>query len=126
MGARGRKSSAELTLVQRAEEVLVVRRPNPPDCLSDDAAAEWREVVNTFAADHFPRATYPILEAYCCHAAQRRKVRQLIENTEEGEGSVGEYDKLLAMHERESRALAALAVRLNIASATHAKKIQAT
>jgi hypothetical protein len=40
MGSRGRKSGAELTLVARAEEVLVARRPDSPNHLSDEAAAE--------------------------------------------------------------------------------------
>ena len=112
MGARGRRSSAELTLLQRAEEVLVVRRPDPPDHLADEARMEWREVVNSLPADHFPRATHPILEAYCRHAVATRRIDQLIRDLEAGEGSTVDYDKLLVMHERERRALASLAVRL--------------
>jgi hypothetical protein len=84
---------------------------------------EWREVVGTFAADHFNRALHPVLEAYCQHAAARRTIGQLLkEAVEEKDGeapSAGYYDRLLVMHERESRALAALAVRLGIATATH-------
>src|SRR5262245_46837718 len=123
MGARGRKSSAELTVAARAAQVLVVKRPEPPEWLSDEAAAEWREVVATFAADHFNRALHPVLEAYCQHAAARRTIGLLLkEAVEEKDGEVpsaGYYDKLLVMHERESRALAALSVRLGIATATH-------
>jgi phage terminase small subunit len=125
MGARGRRSSAELTLLQRAEEVLVVRRPDPPDHLSDEAALEWREVVNSLPADHFSRATHPILEAYCRHAVATRRIDQLIRELEVAEGSRADYDKLLVMHERESRALASLAVRLGIASAMQLQKPKA-
>ena len=48
-------------LLQRAEEVLVVRRPDPPDHLSDEARMEWREVVNSLPADHFCRGMHPLL-----------------------------------------------------------------
>jgi len=121
MGARGRKSSAELTVVP---SVLVIRRPEPPACLTDEAAAEWRAVVDTFAADHFNRGLQPVLEGYCEHAAARRKIGQMLKEAEEerddGDApTVASYDRLLLMHERESRALAALAVRLRIANATH-------
>lgn len=120
MGARGRKSSAELTVVQRAAEISVVRRPEPPAFMSDEAAAEWRAVVDTFAADHFNRGLQPVLEAYCDHAVARRKIEQLIRNLEEGDDwTPNRYSYLREMHDRESRSLAALAVRLKIANATH-------
>ena len=61
MGARGRKSSAELTLLQRAEEVLVVRRPDPPDHLADEARMEWREVVNSPPLITSPALRIPFL-----------------------------------------------------------------
>jgi len=44
---------------------------------------------------------------------------------EAGEGSTVDYDKLLVMHERERRALASLAVRLGIASATQLQRPKA-
>lgn len=123
MGARGRKSSAALTIVQRAAEIMVVKRAEPPECLSDEEAAEWREVVGTFPAEHFHRAIHPLLEAYCSHAVARRRIEQLIRNLEEGdEWTPNKYSYLREMHDRESRSLAALAVRLNIATATHVPK----
>jgi len=118
MGARGRKLGAELTLAQRAEEVLVARRPDPPDHLSDEAAAEWREVVNSLPADHFSRATHPH-EAYCLHAVARRVIDRLIQQLDERESATrADYGRLLVMHERESRALASIGVRLGIACAS--------
>jgi len=119
MGARGRRSSAELMLLQRAEEVLVVRRPDPPDHLSDEARMEWREVVNSLPADHFCRGMHPLLEAYCRSAVAARVIDRLIQGLDEREGTTqADYDRLLVMHERESRALASLAVRLGIACAS--------
>jgi phage terminase small subunit len=118
MGARGRRSNAELTLLQRAEEV-VVRRPDPPDHLSDGARMEWREVVNSLPADHFSRGMHPLLEAYCRSAVAARVIDRLIQELDEREGATqADYDRLLVMHEREARALASLAVRLGIACAT--------
>ena len=122
MGARGRKSAAELTLVRRTEEVLVVRRPEPPDFLSDEAQAEWIAVVGSVPADHFSRAVQPILEAYCRHAVATRRIDGMLQALDTDEGATRvDYDRLLVMHEREARALTALAVRLGIASATHLK-----
>src|SRR5215471_6916272 len=118
MGARGRRSSAELTLLQRAEEVLVIQRPDPPDHLSDEAGMEWREVVNSLPADHFSRGMHPLLEAYCCSAVTARVIDRLIQGLDEREGAAqADYDRLLVMRERESRALASIAVRLEIACA---------
>src|SRR5262245_18308692 len=119
MGSRGRKSGAELTLVARAEEGLVARRPDPPDHLSDEAAAEWRDVVNSLSADHFSRASHPLLEAYCRHALPARRIDQMLQGLNEEEGATrADYDRLLVMHERESRALASIGVRLGIACAS--------
>jgi phage terminase small subunit len=119
MGSRGRKSSAELTLAARAAEVLVARRPDPPDHLSDEGAAEWRDIVNSMPADHFSRATHPMLEAYCRHAVARRVIDQVIQGLDEQESATrADYNRLLVMHERESRALASIGVRLGIACAS--------
>ena len=118
MGARGRKSSAELTLAARAEGVLVARRPDPPDHLSDEAATEWREIVNSLPADHFSRATHPMLEAYCRHAVQARQIDRMQQDLDNQEGATPDYDRLLVMRERESRALASIGVRLGIACAS--------
>jgi len=119
MGARGRKSSAELTLVQRATEVLTVSRPGPPPGLAEDAATEWRAVVSSMSADYFVRPMFAVLEAYCRHAAAARQIDQLLAKIDEDDNAtVSMYDRLLKMHERESRALSSLAVRLGLAYAT--------
>ena len=103
----------------RAGGVLVARRPDPPDHLSDEAAAEWRDVVNSLSADHFSRALHPLLEAYCRHAVAARVIDRLIQELDEREGATqSDYGRLLAMHERESRALASIGVRLGIACAS--------
>jgi len=48
-----------------------------------------------------------------------RVIDRLIQGLDEREGTTqADYDRLLVMHERESRALASLAVRLGIACAS--------
>jgi phage terminase small subunit len=127
MGSRGRKSGAELTLVARAEEVLVARRPDPPDHLSDEAAAEWRDVVNSLSAEHFSRASHPLLVAFCRHAVAARRIDQMLQGLNEEEGATrADYDRLLVMHERESRALASIGVRLGIACASRLQNAKPT
>lgn len=122
MGARGKKSAAELAVVT---PVTSLRRPDPPTELTDEQAQEWRAITGTMAADRLPREVHPLLGAYCRHTVALRKVAQLVQAAEEstdadGEPTLdlGEYDKLLKMQERESRCLASLAVRLGIASHT--------
>src|SRR5215831_5573494 len=119
MGVRGRKSSAQRALVPHLHEVLVVERPNPPKCLSDEAQAQWKEVIDSLPADYLSSALHPILEAYCCHAVARRKIDGMVQELAENpEATRAEYDRLLVMHGREASNMASLAVRLGIASAS--------
>jgi hypothetical protein len=62
MGARGRNSFAPLAAV-----VDSAKRPEPPDGLPEEAAAEWRRVVNGLPADWFSAETLAILEHRCRH-----------------------------------------------------------
>jgi hypothetical protein len=60
-----------------------------------------------------------MLEAYCRHTVATRRIDQMLQNLEADEGATrADYDRLLVMHERESRALASIAVRLGIACAS--------
>jgi phage terminase small subunit len=119
MGVRGRKSSAQRAIAVREQELLVIQRPPPPDCLSAEAQAQWKEVIDCLPADHFSRALYPVLEAYCRHAVATRKIDQLVQKSEEDpEATLADYNRLLAMHREEARAMASLAVRLGIACAS--------
>ena len=127
MGARGRKSAAALTL-RRPARVLVVERPSPPVSLSDEAAAEWREVVGSLPADHFGRAVQPLLEAYCSNVIAMRDIDQRIQALTGNESdALGRYDRLLTMRGREAGRMAVLAVRLGFACASRlssAKPVQ--
>ncbi len=123
MGTRGRKSAADLAIVP-ASGVISIRRPNPPPELSDEQAVEWRAVVDGAPADRYGRDFQPVLISYCRHAVSQRRIGQLIAAAEASDTlDIVEYDRLHKMQERETRALAMLAVRLGIAlTTTHERK----
>ena len=113
MGVRGRKSAADLAVIQGEASNL----PRPPAGLTDEQANEWRAVAPSLPS--LTRAMYPLLEAYCQHAVALRHVRQLVEQDEQSEEFDDKaYDRHLRMQERESRCLASLGVRLGIAQST--------
>lgn len=115
MGARGRKSSAELQVAS----VSSIDRPRPPAWLTDEQSEEWRQVVNVMPADQLDRARWPLLESYCQHAVMLRHIRELISDLEARDDlDIAEYDRLGKMQERESRMLSSLAIRLNIAQSS--------
>jgi hypothetical protein len=113
MGTRGRASAASLEVAKPTTER--VARPEAPYDLTDEQTEEWWAVVNRLPADWFPRETHAVLSQYCRHVVSARRVAQLIQSEETGEGfDLDQYDKLLKMQEREGRALSSLATRLRI------------
>jgi hypothetical protein len=111
MGARGKKSVASLSVVAPGG-IAAIERPEAPADLTDEQAAEWLNVVNRMPADWFPAETHRLLAQYCCHAVQARYVSQMISNLlaeEQTNNWLLDYDRLLKMQERESRAMTALA-----------------
>ena len=54
MGIRGPKSSAALEIPSVAD-LRGDARPEPPEDLTEEQAAEWRAVVDRLPADWFPR-----------------------------------------------------------------------
>jgi len=117
MGTRGRKSSAELTAT--AGSVAVLQRPDAPYGLTDTEADVWRRIVEAMPADWFGPETYDHLAQYCRHSIQAERVAQLIESLcAQKEFDTEEYDRLLKMQERESRAMSSLATRMRITQQT--------
>lgn len=76
MAARGRKSSASLEI---AQVQTLGRRPEPPLCLNDRAADEWRRIVNRMPSDWFTDETLSILQAHCDHVAEGEAIQLMIE-----------------------------------------------
>jgi hypothetical protein len=108
MTQRGRKSSASLAVVPVSQP----QRPEPPKHLGREAAAVWSETVSAMRHDWFGRETHPVLEAYCRHVCLARLIAKAIP-TDIGE-DVAAFDRLTAMHVRESQAIASLATRMRL------------
>jgi hypothetical protein len=115
MAKRGRTSLAELTSRPLADVIASVPRPDAPYDLTDEQAEEWRAVVDRLPADWFPRETWAMLAQYCRHVVSARRVGQLIESELQQKNlDLPQYDKLLAMQEREGRALSSLGTRMRL------------
>jgi hypothetical protein len=114
MKQRGRKSAASLTVIS-STGIEAIRRPDPPEELTEEQAAEWQAVVNRLPADWFPRETHPLRAQYCRHVVCARRVAQLIEHAEaDDELDIEDYARLLRMQEMEGRAMSSLATRMRI------------
>lgn len=117
MQKRGRKSQAEL-------EARVIpggfgSRPEPPEELSDEEAAIWRDTVASEAADFFSTAaTRAMLKDYCRHRAAGEKISEIIalfqaDWLKNAEGAK-RYHGLLKMRDLENRAAADKATKLRL------------
>lgn len=115
MRQRGRKPAADLATVATVQDLRRVERLMPPYGIGDEEAEVWIRVVEDQPADAFSGKDADILAAYCRHVVRGNRIMQLIAQAEAGrELDTDEYDKLLKMHERESRAMSSLATRLRI------------
>lgn len=117
MQKRGRKSKAELEA--RVIAGSFGSRPEPPEELSDDEAAIWRETVASEAADFFgTAATRAMLKDYCRHRAAGEKISEIIalfqaDWLKNAEGAK-RYHGLLKMRDLENRAAADKATKLRL------------
>lgn len=125
MGARGKKSSAEVTVASLGK-VSRISRPDAPYDLDDEAAEEWRQVVDRLPADWFPRETHPLLADYCRNVVLSRKIWQLIRKVEKAKRlDIEEYERLTRMAERATRVIASLATKMRISQQTQYDKKKA-
>lgn len=125
MGTRGRKSSAELSILTMPT-LETIMRPDAPYDLTDEQADEWRAVVNRMPADWFPRETHGMLTQYCRHVVTARRVAHLVAQAESAaELDVKMLDKLYGMQEREGRAISSLATRMRVTQQATTKHEQA-
>lgn len=115
---RGRTSVASIDTPSRAIEIGASERLRPPLHLSDAELNVWSDVVNDQPAQAFSVVHTGLLEAYCRHVAQSRILADALLAFEHewlnDDDGLKRYDKLLAMHERETRALSSAATRLRI------------
>jgi len=121
MKQSGRRSAAALAVVPQALEVM--ERPRPPSDLGEEETAVWRAIVVQEAADWFTAATLPLLAQYCRHTVHARRVALLLETMvdrlqAEGMRLVLEYDVLLKIQDRESKAMMLLARSMRLTQQT--------
>lgn len=110
---RGRVSSAQLEIVKPVE---IMERPRAPHDLTDEETEVWVAVVSGEPADWFSPATMPLLVQYCRHVVHARRVAELLDKaTSNKRLPITNYDRLLKMQERESRAIASLATKMRVA-----------
>ena len=115
MAQRGRKSAESQALAAMTDAVRV-ERPDAPYDLTDEQASEWRRVVSAKDADHFTAELWGMLADYCRHTVEARHIAQLIESCKADQEAFDllEYDRLCKMRERETRAAAAMAIKVGI------------
>ena len=116
MAQRGRKSAASIAV--RAAPTLSDSRLPAPLHMSDAEQAVWVDVVNDQPASAFSPTHGPLLEMYRRHVVLSRVLADEILNFDRAwladDDGLKRYDRLLAMHERESRAASSAATRLRI------------
>lgn len=102
MAVRGRKSAEE----EKTKAIQVHERPRPPADLNPVAANEWNRVVNSVSADWFEPHHFTTLAACCSHVADLAEINaRLAEAKGNPDFAVADYDRLLKMRERETRAV---------------------
>lgn len=112
MKTRGRKSADALQIPAPVE---VIPRQQAPHDLTAEETEVWLTVVNALPADWLSPPAVPVLTQYCRHAIHARRIAELIEcQTGNPDLLIAEYDRLLKMQERESRAIASLATKLRL------------
>lgn len=132
MAERGRKSAASLSVVVGS----IDGRPQSPADLTKDQAEIWTRTVANEAADVFKTAALQqLLKEYCRHVVSAKKLASMVEAMERlaemSPDDLTDYDKLLKMRDRETKAIADKATKLRLtnqarytpqAAATAAKK----
>lgn len=115
MGARGRKSASELTVVESDSTTEVNPRARPTAQMAEPEREVWYSVVNRMPADWFPDETLPMLSQFCRHVVAADRIANLVKQEEASdEFNLIDYDRLLKMQEREGRAISSLATRMRI------------
>ena len=114
MGSRGRTSSAAIAVIG-PHGVETIRRPEPPEELTDEQATIWRMVVNRLPADWFPAETHGLLMQYCRCVIRCRRLAELIDAAEKAEDfDAKEYRDLLRSEEQQSQAMTRLSTKMRI------------
>ena len=112
---RGRKSLGDLSVI-----IDATRRQPPatPSELSDAQSQVWRDVVGSMPGDWINHASQPLLIEYARHVCRSRLLERQIAKFEvewtKAPGGLERFDRLLAMADRETRAMNACARALRL------------
>jgi hypothetical protein len=109
MNQRGRKSTTELALIPHVDRP----RPAPPADLTVEDGIVWRETVEALRPDWFTPETHPLLAAYCAHVSIAKLLRRAIAEADL-EVDLARFDRLTAMHARQTTAIIATARQLRL------------
>lgn len=122
MGARGRPSGSELSVV--SSNIVAIERPRPPLDLTEEQARIWKSIVESEPADWFTPATLQMLSQLSIHISRARRLARLLNDMEGAvEVDVKEYRDLLRSEEEQSRAIASLATKMRLSQqATYDRK----
>lgn len=112
-----RKSAASLEVVSRPAIGVAVRLL-PPAHISEAERSVWLQAVNDQPAEAFTPVHEPLLELYCRHVVNARVIADEVAQFDRAwladDEGLKRFDRLLAMAEREGRAVSSLATRLRI------------
>lgn len=113
---RGRKSLGELTAPVRVGEIEIVQRLQPPHTLSDEECEVWVAVTSDRAPDHFSASNSHLLEQYCRHVVEARRIAVLIErHAGRKKTSFTAYNQLLKAQRAETKEIAMLSTKMRLA-----------
>lgn len=112
---RGRKSGASLAIASPIDAIQIIDRQKAPHELTDEEVEVWVSVTSSEAADWFTPGNTPLLTQYCRHVVRARHLAEMIDRaTSSKDLEIADYDRLLKMQERESRAISTLATKMRI------------
>jgi hypothetical protein len=106
MGTRGRRSIAELMVVDSPHGANRVVRPDPPRSIGAAEATVWREIVATMPAGHF--AHYPsqiLLGCLCRHTVEARFLDRLLADSRKQNKVDREHAMLLRAQSETSKVM---------------------
>ena len=125
MAKRGRKSSAIAVAVLPAvdpSEIESIARPEPPVGLDVSARDVWLEVVDNLPADWFEAVMLPVLEQYCGHVVEARRLNGLIVQAVDNDLDLEDYARLLSLRGNETRVILSLATKMRITAQSRINK----
>ena len=99
---RGRTSAAALSVLSFPDPSRIEggERPAAPSTLPASAQAVWTRVVASLPADWFSEASWPVLEQYCRHVVEARRLSELIHRAiESPQLEIDAYDRLLKLQD---------------------------